>query len=74
MAAPFSAYFPRIGTKWAGGQGGSFRRFLSPMSLGLRWRHWVRGRRPRCAPPPPSFWETSRPRDSEERLAGRGQR
>ena len=35
-----------------GGQGGSSRRLLSPMSLGLRWRHWVPGRRPRCSPLP----------------------
>lgn len=71
------AFLSLVPADWdevGGGQGGSCRRFLSPMSLGLRWRHWVRGRRPRCAPPPPAFCETSRPQDSEERLAGRGQR
>lgn len=42
-----------------GGREGCFGRFLSPVTLGLRWRHWVRGRRPR-GPQPVGDWQPTK--------------
>lgn len=53
-----------------GVRGRCFGRFLSPVTLGLRRRHWVRGRRLRG----PCLWGTGSPRNSQERLAGPGPR
>lgn len=41
---------------------------LRPVTLGLGWRDWVRGRSPRG----PRLWGTGSPRNSQERLAGPG--